>query len=1015
MILMLLSFAQWIDLGTKRETNLQYRIIQDRAESKEIQFTIRGFYLDTIQIDNRKYLNLRIPGAVNHLKKGYPSLPQIAKSVIIADDRKMNLRIIDKDVERMKVSPIAPSKGNLSRNVYPSRVPYTFSDFYSSVGIFPEKIVTLSDPFIMRDFRGVTVYFNPLRYDAGKGELEIVKRLVVELYSDGIDRINVKENLTHFISKDFENLYQDFFINYREGRYDTLNEQVGRMIIICNDAYLTDMDSLVEWKRKKGIPTDLYPLSAIGNNETDIKNFIQKQYDSLGVTFCLLVGDGNELTPGKGTVGDASGADADPVYAYTAGEDHYPDLFISRFSSDGGSAINIRNQVMRSIKYERNPKEEDWYHMGLGIASNDESPPDYERMNWLRDTLLSTVQPFFTYTSIDSNYEPWGSSSNTASIINKGVSIINYIGHGTVGSWASAGGFSISDINSLGNYWKLPNVISVACLVGHFNGNNCFCESSVDAGTPDNPIGFLTNWGSTIDQTWVPPCVGQEGAVNLLAHYKANTAGGIYFNGASYMIEQYGGSDSIPGVEMAQTWHIFGDASVQLRTDIPITFDVNHPNIVHPGYSNFTVTVYDNDNLTPVKDALVSCYLPENSLLESGYTNASGEVTLPLDLPGSSLDSYISLTFTGFNYKPYMDSVLIRKWGIISPKTVEVGTPTAVTISVDSGYVDKGYPGVEIHIYGCGFEGYDTTDAKGEAVINVNALYGENLLVVGRDIGESYNLFADTLPVLGAGDMTAPKIEAYSDTIGVVGSLMPEIPGIVLGTTGGETDFTLYLDGCGINTSQYTSTSSMEIEVIPTSPGNLLGRIGKIGYNIYQQEIPVKIYRGKLAGYVISGTDSIGNVRILGYKAGTDTSFYNPLFNLISKNDGFYELTDSILCGDYDLYINSQDYQSRRVAITLKYCENQYNIKISPAFCSMSTEGITRDDQLRIRYSLSEQMNISFSVYDIAGRKIEQKTEITPPGWYTKRIDIRGRPSGVYFIRMKAGDKEFNKKVVVIH
>ena len=687
MILFLLSLAGWINLGAIEGETPQYRVLNEGLGNMRIEFTIGGFYLGRIKIDGKDYSTIKIPNTVDYLEKGYPSLPRVAKSVMIPDDREMKIKVIEREIERIKVLPIVPSKGNLYRDIDPTLVPYTFSDFYSSKDMFPEEIVTLSEPFILRDFRGITLYYNPVRYDAGTGELEITKRIVVEIYSDGIGSLNVKEKPIHSISRDFRNIYNEFFINFRAGRYDTLDEHAGRMIIISADTYLSEMDSLVEWKRRKGITTDLYALSTIGNNETNIKDFIQSQYDTEGVTFCLLVGDGDELTPGTGTVGDASGKDADPVYSYTAGDDNYSDLFISRFSSDNHSTTKIKNQVMRSIKYERNPQGgEEWYRHGLGVASDQSGGTgikDKERMDWLRDTLLSTIQPYFTYTSVDSSYAPWGTSTIIANAINEGRSIINYIGHGSTSGWSNGGGFHINDINNLTNSWKLPHVISVACQVGNFNGNDCYCEASVDAGMVDNPIGFLTNWGSTIDQSWVPPCIGQEGAINIFSHYKANTAGGIYFNGASYMIEQYGGSSSSDGVEMAQTWHIFGDASIQLRTDIPDTLDVTHPPIAPPGPFDFTVTVKDNDGVTPIEDALVCCYLREDSLLESAYTNSEGKVTLYLNPSSSFVGEDISVTVTAFNYKPYMDTAVVtvfdRPYPVYGHGVILAGSDTLIS------------------------------------------------------------------------------------------------------------------------------------------------------------------------------------------------------------------------------------------------------------------------------------------------------------------------------------------------
>ncbi len=673
MILFFLTLSSWLSLSDNNTQTIQCDASRNGYESTQIEFSIPGFYLDTVVINGKGYSRVNIPGVVNYMQKGYPRLPRIAKSVIIPDDKKMNFRIIREEIERISALPVIPSKGNILRNVLPSSVPYTFSDFYSSRDVFPREPVSLSEPFIIRDFRGITVYVNPIRYDARNEELMILRKLVVEIYSEGVALSDIKKSLdVRPNSVAFTNLYKDFFVNYSERklRYDTLEEDAGRMIIICADQYVPEMDSFLIWKRRKGIPTDLYGLSVVGSDAASIRSFIQNQYDSLGVTFCLLVGDGDELPPAVGTVGLAAGKDADPVYAYTDGGDYYPDLFIGRFSSNGGFADNIRNQVMRSIKYERNPKEgEDWYHKGLMVASDesddDDTITDKQICEWLKDTLLYDVSPYFTYTSIDSSYDPWGSSSIISIAINSGVSMINYIGHGSPSEWGTGGGFDVNDINSLINYWKLPHVISVGCQVGNFNWGTCFSEAALTAGTPENPAGFIVTFASTISQTWIPPCIGQQGAINLLAHYDANTAGGIYFNGSCYMIEQYGGDTSDFGVEIAQTWHIFGDPSIQLRTDTPQKFKINK--IINNFIDSLVceIDVYEENPMTPVENALVAFCNEGDSLIASGYTNASGNYKLTLESDDFMGGEYTYITVTDFNYGPYLDSININDPDII--------------------------------------------------------------------------------------------------------------------------------------------------------------------------------------------------------------------------------------------------------------------------------------------------------------------------------------------------------------
>ncbi len=622
-----------------------------------VSFQLNVYDIGDVSINNMTCSRISIPGQVTFLEEGFPELPTIARNIIIPDDALMDYRILDVEYETQKVSPIVPSKGNLSRNIDPDDIPYTFSAVYETDAWWPTHTIEIYEPFILRDYRGMSVRFNPFQYNPTTDELRIARRVVVELYAKAQGGANVITSKKQSVTREFASIYDEIFLNFGETRYDSLSERAGRMVIITADAYINNLDDFKEWKRMKGIETKVVPISSIGNNTTAIANFIQNEYDAGDLVWVLLVGDGNEVIPGVGTIGTAYGKDADPVYAYTAGSDYYPDIFISRFSSRSGNAQNIDKQVSRSIEYEKSPQSADWYYVGLGVASaltGGTGYADSTRMNWLRDSLLA-----YTYTTVNKSYDYWGTTALIKGYIEAGTSIINYMGHGSVSGWGNGGGFHTSDINNLNNPWMLPFVISVACVVGNFDGYDCYCEASVTAGTVNQPDGFLVHWGSTIDQSWVPPCIGQEGAVNLLTHDKKNTFGGMCFNGACYMIEYYSGGSA--GVEMAQTWHIFGDASIQVRTDMPQSMSVSHDPSINVNQTTFDVSV------PGVQSALVGLYI-DTLLVGHGYTNASGNVTITLD-PAPSEAGTMYVTVTAYNRIPYLGSALIVEGDIVPPST----------------------------------------------------------------------------------------------------------------------------------------------------------------------------------------------------------------------------------------------------------------------------------------------------------------------------------------------------------
>ena len=272
----------------------------------------------------------------------------------------------------------------------------------------------------------------------------------------------------------------------------------------------------------------------------------------------------------------------DPQLGCVVGSDQHPDICIGRFSAN--SAAHVTIQVDKVINYEKNPDMgASWYTAALGVASNqgpgDDGELDYSHINVIYNDKLDP----FTYESFSTAYDPNGTAQMVSNAINAGVSIINYCGHGSETSWGSTG-FSNSHINGLTNGNKLPIIFSVACVNGAFNsGSDCFAEAWLKKANG----GAVMTMMSTINQPWNPPMRGEDyfndmliGGYDYTAHPGQSgisttegrtTIGAIAFNGLVLMCTESGGGDDW---ETAKTWHLFGDPSMQPRTDVPGDFDI---------------------------------------------------------------------------------------------------------------------------------------------------------------------------------------------------------------------------------------------------------------------------------------------------------------------------------------------------------------------------------------------------------------------------------------------------------
>ena len=441
--------------------------VESNGDETEINFDINGFCIEKVLIDNEEYFQILIGDESNIMEKGSPDLPNICRSIIIPDNAKMSVEIIDIEYQDYEDVLIAPSKGILPRTIDPADVPYMFGDVYYENGWFPRDIAELDDPYILRDFRGQVVTVNPFQYNPLSKVLRVYSEITIKVIPIGDSEINVynrTKSLTH-VDTDFRSIYENHFLNFNKERYTPVGEQ-GNMLVICYDSFYSDMEPFVTWKNMKGIPTEIVNLSDIGTTANDIDTYIETYYNTNGLTFVLLVGDVDQIPTLY-----YSGHGSDPSYSYIVGDDNYQDIFIGRFSAQ--DTYQLETQVERSTEYEKYPQNGvDWYHKGTGIGSpegvGDDNEYDWEHIRNIRTDLLgftySWVDEFYggSQGGNDANGEP--SPTDISNAINEGRSLLNYCGHGAYDGigWSAAPGwyvFDNSDVNILANNNMLPFIV----------------------------------------------------------------------------------------------------------------------------------------------------------------------------------------------------------------------------------------------------------------------------------------------------------------------------------------------------------------------------------------------------------------------------------------------------------------------------------------------------------------------------------------------------------------------------
>ncbi|HPN40999.1 MAG TPA: C25 family cysteine peptidase, partial [Candidatus Cloacimonadota bacterium] len=666
-ILLTLSlFSEQVILGSGE--NSITVLTQSEAETI-LQYSIENFVKEPVVIDNATWYHVTLPKEGTTQEQGFPQLPVFNRSIVIPNLSAMDYQVYDIKYQDL-ILPVAPSKGVITRDTDPATVPYTFDPVYRGKGFYPEKIATLSDPYILRDFRGITIQTSPFAYDPFTQTLRIYTAFKIRVFSQGPSTINTLTGTRDNIARGYLPVYENHFLNWDSYRYTPVSDSFGKMLVICHTNYMSTILPYVNWKKQKGIDTELIQWSSIGTTAAQLQTYIQNRYNADNtITYIQLVGDAPQI-PSLSSGGGGS----DPTFALVAGSDNYPDIFIGRFSAE--TTAQVTAQINKAIAYERDVTTADtWLSRALGIASaegggsqGDNGESDIVHMNGIRTDLLG-----YGYTSVDQVYDPGASASTVTTNVNAGRGFINYVGHGADTYWVTTG-FSNTNASALTNGSKTPVIMDVACVNGNFVSMTCFAE----AWQRNANGGSVAIYASTINQSWNSPMRAQDHFTDLMVAGSKLTVGGLYYNASCDMMDAYG-SD---GVNMFKTWHIFGDASLLMRSKTPMAMTVTHPSNLTSGTTSINVS-------SGVANTLIAITY-NNTIYGRAYTNSSGAATITLNSPPSGALNY-TITATAPNRVTYVgtiaQTVASGPWMEVTSTTYDDANNDVAEYN-ESGYID---------------------------------------------------------------------------------------------------------------------------------------------------------------------------------------------------------------------------------------------------------------------------------------------------------------------------------------
>jgi hypothetical protein len=530
----------------------EVHLLSSNSESAVIDLLVRGLRVVETGEEGDTFQILTIEGRATTSEVGRPQLPVIREMLAVPHGASVRATVLESyysTYQGYRVRPFQPPEVDSDED----RAFVIDAEFYSKDAFYPEELVEVGAPGTWRDLAVLDLQVNPVAFNPVSGELRVYHRIRVRLDYEG-------GALTKgTVEPKFARMYRDVILNY-----DSLNltveeaeasggelprpgnvgiDETGQTIDLVK--YLSirhdgqtssaSIKPLLEWRTENGLPSVSYYFSSSSSpSPTDVKNVIADVYAAHPeLEYVLLVGDIDRL-PWNPNWDPSSYLQryfpgitlpSDYWYGCVAGGDLYPELAVGRISANNDT--EVLQQVNKIIAREKNPPPGDWARRVLLVAHAQEAPGRYQGCKEAIRTAHYADPPIFetAYGALPSQGGDAATNARLKSVIDSGVGIVNYRGHGYYGYWGSdwnsAGEeYWTTDAHALSNGDMTPIVFSIACYNAALDqSGECLAEAFVK--DDDSAAAFL---GAT-RPSWTEPnhdfdrylfdAIGNEGIGDL--------------------------------------------------------------------------------------------------------------------------------------------------------------------------------------------------------------------------------------------------------------------------------------------------------------------------------------------------------------------------------------------------------------------------------------------------------------------------------------------------------------------
>ncbi|TFH52534.1 MAG: hypothetical protein E4G89_01470 [Methanothrix sp.] len=456
--------------------NVRTKNIDEHAlGSTRIVYRLGGIWQDKFSFNDTTYDRFDMPEGAPMQIIGSPALPQEGLFVAIPENAEVKeVRIISKKEKDLENSYLVlpaskPVFEGEEEEYIPNKAVYESDDPY------PGKNIELvgTQHLAGRKVAHIMVYL--ANYRPKSKNLSILESIEFEVVYEtkpGMDAAPLRKLLRKSpidsMILDTESMAKAERLKSEMGGFELRGTETkdalilknpnidAEYVIITTDDLKNSFNTLVDRTVKVVTTTEILREFPNTMEDVAIKNFLIYATDNWRgpPQWVILGGDVNKVPTHKNnweTTAPPGETDiaSDHFYSDLRG-DILPEIIVSRFPiSDPGQMMKLCEKAVLYGRYDGG-----WRNNCLLTAFNRSDYID------CKENIAGNIGAHF---NVIKKYDGQSSKADVIDVINRGIGIINYRGHGSDTSWQAGNGLANGDVPNLSSSDKIPMILSIAC------------------------------------------------------------------------------------------------------------------------------------------------------------------------------------------------------------------------------------------------------------------------------------------------------------------------------------------------------------------------------------------------------------------------------------------------------------------------------------------------------------------------------------------------------------------------